>query len=195
MPWRSGPLGSNAPDDRRDLSGPAQVASAVKVDAVNGVGGREPPGRRQGRIQIDKLAPILRATVVPQPGIQTPHRIIQVVPPTQYHKQRRLHNLQCSLLRVSKGGSAALYFGCKYGFPNIVTIVPQFLLGTYVSMRKPTGRFMLGDGMPPQHIAMLDRLLPGTVAADKQVARNIYLFISPAGYQYEEEIKPTCTCC
>ncbi|WP_051975254.1 hypothetical protein [Cupriavidus necator] len=97
---------------------------------------------------------------------------------------------QCTLLGVSEGGSAALYFGCKYGFPNIVTIVPQFLLGTYVSKRKPTGRFMLGASMPQPHIAALDRLLPGIIAADNQVARNVYLFSSPADYQYEEEIKP-----
>lgn len=30
----------------------------------------------------------------------------------------------------------------------------------------------------------------GSIAADIQVARNVYLFSSPADYQYEEEIKP-----
>ncbi|MYQ43919.1 hypothetical protein GTW40_02370, partial [Streptomyces sp. SID4985] len=34
---------------------------------------------------------------------------------------------QVSLLGVSKGGSAALYYGLKYGYRNIVTVVPQFL--------------------------------------------------------------------
>lgn len=49
---------------------------------------------------------------------------------------------------------------------------------------------MLGASMPQPHIAALDRLLPRIIAADNQVARNVYLFSSPADYQYEEEIKP-----
>lgn len=38
---------------------------------------------------------------------------------------------QCTLLGGSKGGSAALLFGLKYSYSNIVASVPQTRVGTY----------------------------------------------------------------
>ncbi|MFI1326754.1 MULTISPECIES: hypothetical protein [Streptomyces] len=105
-------------------------------------------------------------------------------------RQLGLSRDQVSLLGVSKGGSAALYFGLKYGFRNIATVVPQFLVGTYVRDRPETGRYMLGDDMPQTHVDMLDSAIPDLLKAYGGQGHNIYLFTSEADEQYETEIGP-----
>ncbi|MFF5301044.1 hypothetical protein ACFY5F_16945 [Streptomyces sp. NPDC013161] len=97
---------------------------------------------------------------------------------------------QISVLGVSKGGSAALYFGLKYGFRNIVTVVPQFLVGSYVRDRAETGRYMLGDDMPQSHVDLLDGAIPELLKAYGGQGHNVYLFTSEADEQYETEISP-----
>lgn len=97
---------------------------------------------------------------------------------------------QVSLLGVSKGGSAALYFGLKYGYRNIVTVVPQFLIGDYVYDRAETGRYMLGDMMPQQNVDSLNSAVPSLLNAYGGQGHNIYLFTSEADEQYEKEINP-----
>lgn len=97
---------------------------------------------------------------------------------------------QVSLLGVSKGGSAALYFGLKYGYRNIVSVVPQFLIGDYVHDRAETGRYMLGETMPQQNIAALNSAIPSLLNAYGGQGHNIYLFTSEADEQYETEISP-----
>ncbi|MGW4275840.1 hypothetical protein ACWEGQ_26595 [Streptomyces seoulensis] len=95
-----------------------------------------------------------------------------------------------SLLGVSKGGSAALYFGLKYGFRNILAVVPQFLVGSYVRDRPVTGRYMLGEDMPQQHVDLLDRAIPGLLERYGAQGHNVYLFTSEADDQYATEISP-----
>ncbi|WP_316742868.1 hypothetical protein [Streptomyces sp. MK7] len=97
---------------------------------------------------------------------------------------------QVSLLGVSKGGSAALYFGLKYGFRNIVTVVPQFLVGSYVRDRAETGRYMLGPDMPQMHVDMLDGAIPELLKRFGAQGHNVYLFTSEADEQYATEISP-----
>lgn len=97
---------------------------------------------------------------------------------------------QVSLLGVSKGGSAALYFGLKYGFRNIVTVVPQFLVGSYVRDRPETGRYMLGPDMPQMHVDMLDGAIPELLKRFGAQGHNVYLFTSEADEQYATEISP-----
>lgn len=97
---------------------------------------------------------------------------------------------QVSLLGVSKGGSAALYYGLRYGYRNIVTVVPQFLIGSYVHDRPATGQYMLGEAMASQDVAMLDDAIPGMLKARGGQGHNIYLFSSEADEQYETEISP-----
>lgn len=97
---------------------------------------------------------------------------------------------QVSLLGVSKGGSAALYYGLRYGYRNIVTIVPQFLIGSYVRDRPVTGQYMLGESMPQQCVDMLDGAVPEMLKARGGQGHNIYLFSSEADEQYQTEIDP-----
>ncbi|MFJ8013182.1 hypothetical protein [Streptomyces sp. NPDC096339] len=97
-----------------------------------------------------------------------------------------------SLFGVSKGGSAALYYGLKYGFRNIVSVVPQFLIGDYVSdpRRATTGRYMLGADMPQQNVDALNHAIPDMLKSYGAQGHNVYLITSEADEQYPVEIAP-----
>ncbi|MHA5050512.1 Ig-like domain-containing protein [Streptomyces sp. SD15] len=91
----------------------------------------------------------------------------------------------------SKGGSAALYFGLKYGFRNIVSIAPQFLVGTYVRDVHPgVARFMLGESVPEQNVRIVDSLLPDLVRSGVNPTANIYLVSSAQDDQYPVQVEP-----
>ncbi|MGW0928152.1 hypothetical protein [Streptomyces sp. NPDC002644] len=91
----------------------------------------------------------------------------------------------------SKGGSAALYYGLRYGFRNIVASVPQFAVGTFVRDVYPDiGRHMLGENPAPENVAVLDRILPDLMAAGANPQANIYLVSSPQDEQYATQVEP-----
>ncbi|MEU0370500.1 hypothetical protein ABZ070_09580 [Streptomyces sp. NPDC006283] len=91
----------------------------------------------------------------------------------------------------SKGGSAALFFGLRYGFRNIVSLVPQFLVGTYVQKVHPkVARFMLGGGVPEQNVRIVDSIIPDLVRSGHSRHTNIYLLSSPQDEQYPEQVEP-----
>ncbi|MEV8030721.1 hypothetical protein [Streptomyces sp. NPDC086182] len=91
----------------------------------------------------------------------------------------------------SKGGSAALYFGLRYGFRNIVASVPQLRIGTFVRNMYPrTGRHMLGETMPEDRVRILDSVLTDLLASDANPDAHIYLVSSPQDEQYATQIEP-----
>ncbi|MFE7210658.1 hypothetical protein ACFU93_11840 [Streptomyces sp. NPDC057611] len=91
----------------------------------------------------------------------------------------------------SKGGSAALYFGLRYGFRNIVSIVPQFLVGTYVRKVHPkVAAFMLGEGAPEANVRAVDAIISDLVRSGNNRTANIYLLSSPQDEQYREQVEP-----
>lgn len=91
----------------------------------------------------------------------------------------------------SKGGSAALYFGLRYGFRNIVSLVPQFLVGTYVKKVHPkVATFMLGEGVPEANVRAVDAVIPDLVRSEVNRSANIYLLSSPQDEQYREQVEP-----
>ncbi|MFG2636704.1 hypothetical protein ACGFX8_22980 [Streptomyces sp. NPDC048362] len=91
----------------------------------------------------------------------------------------------------SKGGSAALYFGLRYGFRNIVSLVPQFHIGTYVQKVHPkVAGFMLGEGVPQENVRAVDAILPDLVRSEVNRTANIYLLSSPQDEQYPEQVEP-----
>ncbi|MET7452232.1 hypothetical protein ABZT03_10125 [Streptomyces sp. NPDC005574] len=91
----------------------------------------------------------------------------------------------------SKGGSAALYYGLKYGFRNIVAIAPQFSIGTYVKNVHPrTARYMLGEGVPEENVRVVDSLLPDLAASGANRAANIYLVSAAQDDQYPVQVEP-----
>lgn len=101
------------------------------------------------------------------------------------------HN-DCTLLGGSKGGSAALYYGMKYNFSNIIATVPQFFIGTYVEIDwNYAFKHMMGNKNPTEIIALqesLDSLIINAIQ-NSNPEKNIYLITSFADPQYETEIK------
>lgn len=77
---------------------------------------------------------------------------------------------QCTMWGGSKGGSAALYFGLKYGFRNIVSVVPMFRVGTSVQKRPAIADFMMGGQVTDAKIQVLDRVIPDLVQAEANPA-------------------------
>lgn len=97
---------------------------------------------------------------------------------------------QCTLAGFSKGGTAALYFGIKYDFLNILSTVPQFKIGSYVRTGwSAVANHMMG-AISSEKISFLDNLLPNEIKKDGSLNKNIYLLTSTADHQYEGEIKP-----
>ncbi|EKS1844931.1 alpha/beta hydrolase [Cronobacter sp. JZ38] len=101
-----------------------------------------------------------------------------------------LDKTQCTLAGFSKGGSAALWYGLKYAFKNIVATVPQFHIGSYAQKNWPeVFTHMTGDKSEAS-AHRLDTLLPCQLSADTAFDKNIYLLTSEADCQYESEVKP-----
>lgn len=95
-----------------------------------------------------------------------------------------------TLAGFSKGGSAALYFGLYFDFPNIVATVPQFHIGSYVAKNwQASAKNMMG-ALTEENVQALDELLPTALRDDEHIEKNIYLLTSPADEQYEPEILP-----
>lgn len=99
---------------------------------------------------------------------------------------------QVSIIGGSKGGSMALYFGIKHNAKHIITAVPQFNIGSYVSLGtywEHVGKQMMGN-ITDRNIATLNGKLPAMVEHSKQKSSHIYLFTSPTDVQYRTEILP-----
>ncbi|MGW3738100.1 hypothetical protein [Streptomyces sp. NPDC005148] len=96
---------------------------------------------------------------------------------------------QCTMWGGSKGGSAALYFGLKYGFRNIVSIVPQFMIGTYLEKHPSVAEFMMGQ-VTETNIRVLDNAIPELVRAGANRGANIYVLSSPQDEQYPVQVEP-----
>lgn len=101
-----------------------------------------------------------------------------------------LEKHECTLAGFSKGGSAALYFTLKYNFPSVIATVPQFHIGSYVSISWPqVGEKMAGE-ITKDNINYLDSLLPTLLLNDRHLDKNIYLLTSRADVQYATDIEP-----
>ncbi|MEU6477300.1 hypothetical protein ABZ858_10480 [Streptomyces sp. NPDC047017] len=91
----------------------------------------------------------------------------------------------------SKGGSAALYFGLRYGFRNVVASVPQLRIGTFVRDVYPdTGRHMLGESMTDDNVGVLDAVLPDLLSAGANPDAHLYVVSSPRDEQYASQVEP-----
>ncbi|MFD8428512.1 hypothetical protein ACFV1R_13030 [Streptomyces coelicoflavus] len=99
---------------------------------------------------------------------------------------------QVTLWGGSKGGSAAFYFGLRYGYRNVVAIVPQFLIGDALEKRHPkVSAYMLGEGAQAPHNArVLDALLPDLVRGGANPGANIYVLSSPQDEHYTVQVEP-----
>ncbi|PKH20123.1 hypothetical protein CIG19_18395 [Enterobacterales bacterium CwR94] len=96
-----------------------------------------------------------------------------------------------SIMGGSKGGTAALYYGIKHKLKNIISLVPQFKIGSYVTEGHwaQVGKEMMGN-VTLTNRTMLDSLLPHKIKSDRQLDRNIYLFSSTEDKQFLTEVEP-----
>lgn len=111
---------------------------------------------------------------------------------TRTLEELNLSKDDCTVLGGSKGGSAALYYGMKYDFKNIIATVPQFNIGTYVEQDWLYAFKHIVGNHPLEKIQKtqqnLDRLI---ISQIKQSSpdKNVYLITSLADPQYKTEIE------
>lgn len=96
---------------------------------------------------------------------------------------------QCTMWGGAKGGSAALYYGLKYGFRNVVSIAPQFMIGTHLRNHPAVAEFMMGQ-VTEGSVQALDQVLPDMVRSGTNRGANIYLLSSPQDEQYPVQVEP-----
>lgn len=103
-----------------------------------------------------------------------------------------LKNPNVSIMGASKGGSMALYYGIKHNISHIVSVVPQFNIGSYVANGtywEHIGQEMMGE-ITEDKIKILNNKIIDMISNVKNKKSNIYLFTSPNDHQYESEILP-----
>lgn len=89
----------------------------------------------------------------------------------------------------SKGGSAALYFGLKYNFGNIISGAPQTRIADYIISVSPvTADYMLGTNREKSKIDKLNNII--FKQTDKPILSQIYLFTSENDWQYQFHVEP-----
>lgn len=101
-----------------------------------------------------------------------------------------LDKKHCTLAGFSKGGSAALYYGVKFGYQNIVTSVPQFNISKYVRDNWASECDAMFGGSDGTTYKKYENIISKIINDDEDVNKNIYLFTSPSDTQYETEIIP-----
>ncbi|AFU20147.1 accessory Sec system protein Asp2 [Actinobacillus suis] len=102
-----------------------------------------------------------------------------------------LNKNQATLTGFSKGGSAALYYGLKLNFSNIVVSVPQMKIGSYIENNwKQVASHMMGKNYTIVDKNYLDNILYKLLCQDTFLSRNIYLLTSEKDVQYSTEIVP-----
>lgn len=86
----------------------------------------------------------------------------------------------CTMVGMSKGGSAALRLGIRCDARNILALTPQLAIGSYLLNRKRTEiiRFMSGNA-ERQDVDWLNSLVPDSIRSDASRDRNVYLVTSP----------------
>lgn len=98
---------------------------------------------------------------------------------------------QCTLSGFSKGGSAALYYGLKYNFSNILASCPQIKIGSYLKNNWPSKvEHIFGTGSTNETVDFFDSLIPNLLDKKNISQKNIYLITSVNDEQYSEQIKP-----
>jgi hypothetical protein len=107
---------------------------------------------------------------------------------------------QCTLLGLSKGGTAALYLSAKYGYTNVISCVPQSRIGSFISGNSPSrtapysnAGVMLGSlnsSDLQKRIQVLDDVLINSIRDDSVLEKNVYILTSRKDPQYNDHIKP-----
>jgi hypothetical protein len=117
------------------------------------------------------------------------HAVLKLI--THTLNNLKLSKSECTLVGFSKGGSAALYYGLKYDFQNILITVPQMHIADYIAKDWPeTAKHMIGEDLLQTNHDALNSILPNLLNTDKNLNKNIYLLTSKADTQYKTDIEP-----
>ncbi|MEV7199280.1 hypothetical protein [Streptomyces griseoluteus] len=91
-----------------------------------------------------------------------------------------LDRAEVTLWGSGRGGSAALHLGLKHGYGNIVSVGPQFALGSALRERGPAAaRHVLGEPMADDDTRALDALLPDLLASGVHPQAHLYVVLPP----------------
>ena len=91
-----------------------------------------------------------------------------------------LSSNDCTMVGMSKGGSAALRLGIRCDAKNILALTPQLAIGSYLLNRKRTEIIRYMSGSAEKHdVDWLNTLIPDRIRSDPNRARNVYLITSP----------------
>jgi hypothetical protein len=89
----------------------------------------------------------------------------------------------------SKGGSAALYYGMKYGYGHIISGAPQTKIATYLNHCRPEMlQYMVGEELAKENLTRIDSLILKQVKPT--CAAKINLLTSEKDAQYKTHIVP-----
>ncbi|MBR5774031.1 MAG: hypothetical protein IKY44_04180 [Clostridia bacterium] len=89
----------------------------------------------------------------------------------------------------SKGGSAALYYGFKYGFGHIISGAPQTKIATYLNHCRPEMlQYIVGEDMAKENLTKIDSLLLKQIKPGSTTRLN--LLTSEKDAQYKTHIVP-----
>jgi len=89
----------------------------------------------------------------------------------------------------SKGGSAALYYGMKYGFGHIISGAPQTKIATYLDHCRPEMlQYMIGEDLAKEKAAKIDSLILKQIKPT--CTTKVNLLTSEKDAQYKPHIVP-----
>lgn len=97
---------------------------------------------------------------------------------------------QCTFIGFSKGGTAALYHGLKFEYPNILVSAPRIRIGSANQDQRPDIIEGMTKSGSPAEIEELDNLLPDLIRAQESSSTNLYWFSSLADHFHATETGP-----
>lgn len=97
---------------------------------------------------------------------------------------------QCTFIGFSKGGTAALYHGLKYEYPNILVSAPRIRVGSANQVQRPDIIEGMTQAGSQAEIAELDALLPDLIRARQSSGTNLYWFSSLTDHFHATETGP-----
>lgn len=105
-------------------------------------------------------------------------------------KEKHLSRDAITLMGFSKGGAAALLFGLKFDYRNILATVPQTRIGSYVREHYPRIFASMMRTGSDEEVAHIDELTVNALRVDWQHRKNIYIFSSEADVEFSTQIAP-----
>lgn len=103
---------------------------------------------------------------------------------------------QCTILGCSKGAAAAMYYGIKYRFANIVSTSPTLHIGSYLAGKgkenteKSNAHYMFQGEYGEPEIQFYDRYIHDVIRDDYEKKSYIYLVTSRSDRIYDDQIVP-----